>query len=277
QAQMQFPNALKATRGDLTDDEVYNTFDLALSSIETALEGALAQLRDVAPTFVTLAARENRRLELLKEHVDLARSANQDSAKAGEACAKIGAHLKRDLPRINSLLTENAEAMDLTRLGDLFSTISAIISIPRPNKLLFQKEAEACRTVNDDLVQHIHLHNQWQKVDVQLWAAESALLQVVAGGDAEIFAEVWQDIEADLQQLTGADAATPWAVQITAGLAGVPPMIAAGSWQPLASKFDRLARDIRKQFLEVDKGLKTRAEQISELGKPLDPFLALIP
>jgi hypothetical protein len=272
QVQLQFPNAAKAARGDLFDDDVFNTFDLSLSVMEKALEDAVSGVDRIPQAFAALAAREATSLRILQGHVGQARSAKQDSKMASDACAKIGAHLKKNLPRINSLLTENAEAMNLGRLEDLFRNIGAIRAVPPVNRKLFQAEQRACAAVSAALSQHISLHDQWQRVDVQLWAAENALLQA-ANGDVELFREQWQDIKSGLQKLIAADPDSPWAAQIRSGLEAIQPLIAANLWASVIGKFERLARDIRKQFLEVDKGLKERAGKISELGKPLAPFI----
>ncbi|WP_395752937.1 CHAT domain-containing protein [Prosthecobacter sp.] len=274
--QLQYPTAAKAARADLSDDDVFNLYDPAVRLMEDILLEAQAAI-EALPAASTLRLRELKMLKGLGGHVAAAKAAEQDSKRARDACGEIGAQLRRHLPRINSLLTQNAEAMDLSRLGTLFQAISTIPELPQATQKGLLAGQAACESVGRALNEHTQLHGEWQAIDRSLWDAESALLVAADEGGRELFLEQWLQIKQEVQRLANLAGGIDWATRLSAQLKETADAVDGGLWSKVSSKYERLCRDIRKQFFEVDNDLLTRADQISELGRPLDPFLPSSP
>lgn len=272
--QLQYSSAAWAARAGLEDEEKLNTYEQAVTGMDMALKETSKSINEIPQD-----AGDNIRLEKtraqhwyknLRDALDTAATSGENSASAIKACDTIGTTLRRQMSLINGKLIENADNMDLKMLGNLLKQIGNTLPAPEREELLIG--SDACGTVQVALKDGVDLHNRWQKLDNTLWDAELGLAG--AAIDAyENFLLQWQILLTSLRGLTAIAPGAGWATRVALVVAAGQTIINTVGRPRLTSNFQRVARECRNQFLNVDDQLLSQADRVAGLRKPLQNLL----
>jgi hypothetical protein len=173
--------------------------------------------------------------------------------------------IRAEPSRIDSHLANNASALELDKLDQLFAEVIAISGDP---VLIASLEASriSLGQLTLQITSLIQQHRKWQEIDSELWIAEETLpADALAPGD---FPALWSGILMKTSMLIMMEPLTPWASSLQKWAKDLE-VRSQEDWSTVKIPFNQYRQESIRRFFTIDSNLKIVSQQVAYIGDSL--------
>ncbi len=220
--------------------------------------------------------------KLFNNAVTKARQAvkKKDPIKATQSVQDILPILRQQPSRIDGKLSQIAEAIEFSKLTELFLTAANLPELAEEAASLTEGKTSA-EQLERKLKTQVNQHRAWQRIDTSMSGATEIMSRASAKKPWD-FDALWKTIKEATQTLIVLDPTSTWATELSeiitkvdatredvAITRNVDASGADNGWNELKNEFDLFCQRAVFRFLTVDSELKKLAGQVDGIGVPL--------
>jgi hypothetical protein len=252
-------------------DEFSSNVD-ALRKLCIDAGNAAATLKDIGANF----APELSWIRTLSATVqDLEAAAEKlDRTGARGAALTIRNILAKHLARMDYELRGTAESLRLNNLISTLAAVAAIRGLTEAEKAPLEAAKANLQKLNGYLGGRVAVHNRWQDVENQLWAADEEF-ERTPSAISDDFTLLWGKAKTTIAPLWGLEPKAEWVSKTKSLLAETDALLSASPPQApsVQNKFRKFRNLALYEFFRVDRSLNAFCDQILALGQPVASLL----
>ncbi len=273
----QYPMLTECIRRLRTDPEASST-----------LRGLLLELNNdfLDKARESLRALEAEPVELEDETswIDIFSSALTEIADARDRLDDRAAHLaartlrdevlRTEPTRINKAVRGQAKKLPLQILSDTIASAALAAGLDQAQRTALEEGMNSLSQLRLLLSRRVSEHNQWQRVEGQLWLLDGVIERSSAA--IEEFSEYWGIGVECIAPLLDADVQAQWAVETQKARKAIDTAMAVNpaDWQQVKSRYGDFRREALWQFFRVDGYLSKLCEEVLRIGAPVTMLLS---
>jgi hypothetical protein len=257
----------------LRNDEVAGTtLDAHVFQLDELCANAF-KAAEALPDTGAMQAAELRWINKLKLLIDQIRLAIEklDDREGGRAMRAMRSLLRPESNRINSLLFGTAERLPLERL---VSTVEEVLQATSSDGLAPAEMRDALQSLKGMLPQlkgRAIEHNQWQEVEMELFAAGDFIEQGTAESIQD-FQDTWAVVKLGVAALAAPEPQAPWVLK-SQNLAAAIDAVLPADMARVQSNFALFRHTVLFHFFQVDRALRSQCQAILVIRAPLKSLL----
>jgi hypothetical protein len=194
-----------------------------------------------------------------------------DDREGGRAMRAMRSLLRPESNRINSLLFGTAERLPLERL---VSTVEDVLQATSGDGLAPAEMRDGLQSLKSMLPQlkgRVVEHNQWQEVEMELFAAGDFIEQATTESIQD-FQDTWTVVKLGVAALAVSEPQAPWVLKSQNLAAAIDAVLPADMTQ-IQSSFGLFRHTVLFHFFQVDRALRSQCQAILAIRAPLKSLL----
>jgi len=258
-----------------TDPTAVATLETHVFQLED-LCGNAFKAASALPAVAAVPAAELGWVNKLKSAIDQIRQAveTSDDREGGRALRALRALIRLQSYRINSLLLGTAGGLPLEQLVVIVTDVVKATPGDDASSVEIRNGLQSLQSMLPLLKGQVIEHDQWQAVEMELFAAEDFLEQGTPDSVLD-FRDTWNALKQSVAALAGTQPEAPWAKR-SQDLAKSIDAVAPLDLNDARSNFALFRNNVLFHFFQLDRALRVRCGAIQTLAVPLKSLLSKV-
>ncbi|MDB6005968.1 MAG: hypothetical protein JWR15_2955 [Prosthecobacter sp.] len=273
-ANMQFRSLENAAKQMAKDPGAAADFSNLVTSFETIGVVGAAAIQNLPEMPLSVQHDEMAWLDHFNDALAVARKAADDGdpVASRQGVQEIQDILRREPSRVDGKLSRTAEALDLSKLQDIFLAAAGLPELVNGSGALLEGRT-ACEQLRRTLNALVNQHSDWQDIDRRIAGADD-IMRLSSSDDPWDFDALWKAIKEASTKLIVIEPGSKWSGDLSASVTKVDASRTNLDWKQLTVEFSRFRQQATVRFFFVDSELNKVAGEVDVIGTPLRNLLS---